>query len=55
MFTGGRRWSLEEVASQLGHADLSTVRRYAVALGLASKSAVEESRAALKAQKAGSE
>ena len=47
LFTGGRRWSLEEVASFLGHADLSTVRRYAVSLGLASQRAVEESRVAL--------
>lgn len=44
LFTGGRRWSFEEIASQLGHADLTTVRKYALALGIASKQAVEESR-----------
>lgn len=44
LFTGGRTWSAEEIASQLGHSDLSTVRRYMVALGIASKRAVEESR-----------
>jgi integrase len=48
LFTGGKEWSLEQVASQLGHADMSTVRRYAVSLGLASKRAVEESREAIK-------
>lgn len=48
LFTGGRAWTLEEIASQLGHTDLSTVRRYAVALGLASKRAAEESRAMIK-------
>jgi integrase len=53
LFTGGRRWSMEEVASQLGHADLSTVRRYCVALGIMSLGAVEESRALLTSEKAG--
>jgi integrase len=48
LYTGGRRWSPEEVASFLGHADLSTVRRYMVGLGIASMKAVEESRVALK-------
>lgn len=48
LFTGGRRWSMEEVASQLGHADLSTVRRYCVALGIMSLGAVEESRERLR-------
>jgi len=48
LYTGGRRWSPEEVASFLGHADLSTVRRYMVGLGIASMRAVEESRVALK-------
>lgn len=51
MFTGGRRWSMEEVASQLGHADLSTVRRYCVALGIMSLGAVEASRELLKGAK----
>jgi integrase len=51
IYTGGRRWSQEEVASQLGHGDLSTVRRYVVALGIASQRAVEESREALKSGK----
>lgn len=49
MFSGGRRWSEAEIASHLGHADLTTVKRYMVALGISSKLAVEESRAALKA------
>jgi len=44
LYTGGRRWSQEEVASFLGHSDMSTVRRYCVALGMASLLAVEESR-----------
>ncbi len=48
LFTGGRRWSPEEVASFLGHADLSTVRKYLVALGIANIRAVEESREALR-------
>jgi integrase len=48
LYTGGRRWSPEEVASFLGHSDLSTVRRYMVGLGIASMRAVEESRLALK-------
>jgi integrase len=48
LYTGGRRWSPEEVASFLGHADLTTVRRYLVGLGLASQRAVEESRIALR-------
>lgn len=48
LYTGGRRWTPEEVASFLGHADLSTVRRYMVGLGMASMRAVEESRIALK-------
>jgi integrase len=51
MFTGGRRWSMEEVASQLGHADLSTVRRYCVALGIMSLGAVEDSRELLSSQR----
>jgi integrase len=50
LFTGGRRWSMEEVASFLGHADMSTVRRYCVALGIASMRAVEESREMLAAR-----
>ena len=48
LYTGGRRWDDSEIASHLGHADLSTVRNYAVSLGIASKLAVEESRVALK-------
>jgi integrase len=51
MFTGGRRWSMPEVASHLGHADLSTVRRYCVALGIMSLVAVEESRALLEIER----
>lgn len=51
LFSGGRIWSLSEIASHLGHADTKTVERYAKALGVASKRAVEESRAALKAGK----
>lgn len=51
LFTGGRRWSPEEVASQLGHADLSTVTTYMVALNIASQGAAEESRALIAAQK----
>jgi integrase len=52
LFTGGRRWDAAEVASFLGHSDLSTVRRYLVALGIASMRAVEESREAIKQGKA---
>lgn len=51
LFTGGKRWSMEEVASQLGHADMSTVRRYCVALGIMSLGAVEESRELLSKNK----
>lgn len=48
LFTGGRRWTPEEVASFLGHADLMTVRRYLVGLGSANIRAVEETRIALR-------
>lgn len=44
LYTGGRTWTAEEIASHLGHDDLTTVRRYMVALGIASKKAVEETR-----------
>lgn len=47
-FTGGRRWSREEVQSQLGHKDSSATEFYLRSLGLASRKAVEESREALK-------
>lgn len=47
LFTGGRIWSLPEIASHLGHRDTKTVERYAKALGVASKRAVEESRVAI--------
>lgn len=51
LFTGGRIWSLPEIASHLGHADTKTVERYAKALGVASKRAVEESRVAIRDSK----
>lgn len=52
LFTGGRRWSLEEISSHLGHADMSTVETYAVALNIASMRAVDESREAIKQTRA---
>lgn len=48
LFTGGRSWTREEVQSQLGHTSSKTTEHYLVALGLASKKAVEESRAAMR-------
>lgn len=51
LYTGGRRWSQEEVASFLGHGDLDSVPRYLVGLGIANQRAVEESRVALLALK----
>lgn len=51
LFTGGRRWDAAEVASFLGHSDLTTIRRYLVALGIASIRAVEESREAIQRPK----
>ncbi len=45
--TKGSQASLHASAIFLGHADLNTVRRYAVALGIAAKKAVEESRVSL--------
>ena len=52
MFTGGRTWSFAEIASHLGHRDTKTVERYARSLGIASKRAVEESRVAIKKNRA---
>jgi integrase len=52
LYTGGRAWSLAEISSHLGHADTKTVERYARSLGIASKRAVEESRAAIQTTKA---
>lgn len=51
LFTGGRRWSREEIQSQLGHKSSKATERYMLALGLASRRAAEESREALKAAK----
>lgn len=48
LFTGGRRWSREEIQSQLGHKSSKATERYMLALGLASRRAAEESREALK-------
>lgn len=53
LFTGGRRWSREEVQAHLGHTSSKTTERYMVALGLASKKAAEDSREALRVLKGG--
>jgi len=53
LFTGGRRWSREEIQSQLGHKSGQATERYMLALGLASRRAAEESREALREQRRG--
>lgn len=45
LFTGGRKWSKEEVAGLLGHSDTRATEFYLICLNIASKVAMDESRA----------